>query len=191
MALIIVVTGTPGVGKTTVSKLLALRLRARHIDLSELAQREQLLLGWDEERGTGLADVDRLKTSVYEIVSSSEEPVVLEGHYASSIVPYGEASFVFVLRKDPLKLKEELESRGYDALKVRENVAAEILDVCLAEAADTYGEDRISEVDVTNLKPDETVEKLLSIIHSGKPTGLCHVDWLSKPEAEKLLEDAP
>lgn len=191
MGPIIIITGTPGVGKTTVSKLLAIHLEAKHVDLSELAVREQLLLGWDEERKTSIADIERLRARLYEIASASEQPLILDSHYASSIVPYGEASSVFVLRKDPSRLKEELESRGYDVKKVRENVAAEILDVCLSEAVETYGEDKISEVDVTDMKPEEVAELLLKIIHSCKPTGLSHIDWLSKPEAEKLLEDLP
>jgi adenylate kinase len=186
--MIIVVTGTPGVGKSTISKLLALRLSAVHIDLSEFALREELTLGWDEERETAIADIERLKTLLEERASSSARPLVVEGHYASDIVPPDKATFIFVLRKDPWRLKGELESRGYSREKVMENVEAEVLDVCLAEAVDAYGEDRVSEIDVTDENAGAVVEKIVSIIEKGKPTGVGKVDWLSKPGVEQLLE---
>jgi len=188
--MIIVVTGTPGVGKSTVSKLLALRLGAVHIDLSALALGEELTLGWDEKRQTAVADVVRLKESLEEMVSSSGQSLVVEGHYASEVVSSEKATFIFVLRKNPWKLKSELESRGYGPEKVRENVEAEILDVCLAEAVAAYGEDRVSEVDVTDKSPEEVVEELTSIVEDGKPIGVGKVDWLSKLGVERLLEES-
>jgi adenylate kinase len=187
--MIIVVTGTPGVGKSTVSKLLALRLGAVHIDLSELALREKLTLGWDEERKTAIADIEQLKKLLEErFSSSSEHPLVVEGHYASDVVPPNEASFIFVLRKDPWKLKKGLESRGYSMEKVMENIEAEVLDVCLAEAVAAYGENRVSEIDVTDKTTEAIVEKIVSIIKEDKSTGVGKVDWLSKPGVEQLLE---
>ena len=186
--MIIVMTGTPGVGKSTISKLLALRLGAVHMDLSELALREGLTLGWDEERETAIADIERLKALFEERVSASEHPFIVEGHYASDVVPPDKATFVFVLRKDPWRLKRELESRGYSMEKVMENVEAEVLDVCLAEAVAAYGEDSVSEIDVTDESAEAVVEKIVSIIGGSKPTGVGKVDWLSKPGVERLLE---
>lgn len=187
--MIIVVTGTPGVGKSTISRILATRLGAVHVDLSALALREGLILGWDEERETAVADLDRLKKRLEEMASSSGHPLVVEGHYAQDVVPPHEAAFIFVLRKDPWRLKEELESRGFRREKVIENVSAEVLDVCLTEAVATYGEERVSEIDVTHESPEEAVEELLSVIHRGRPTGVGRVDWLSKPGVKRLLEE--
>ena len=185
--MIIVVTGTPGVGKSTISRLLALRLEAHHVDLSVLALKEGLILGWDEKRETAVADLQRLKAHLEEM-ASLDRTLVVEGHYAQEVVDPERATFVFVLRKDPWRLKEELEARGYGREKVAENVAAEVLDVCLTEAVSTYGEDRISEIDVTELSPEEVVEEMLSIIQRGRPKGVGKVDWLSRPGVEQLLE---
>ena len=185
--MIIVVTGTPGVGKSTISRLLALRLEAHHVDLSVLALKEGLILGWDEKRETAVADLQRLKAHLEEM-ASLDRTLVVEGHYAPEVVDPERATFVFVLRKDPWRLKEELEARGYGREKVAENVAAEVLDVCLTEAVSTYGEDRVSEIDVTELSPEEVVEEMLSIIQRGRPTGVGKVDWLSRPGVEQLLE---
>ena len=185
--MIIVVTGTPGVGKSTISRLLARRLEAHHVDLSVLALKEGLILGWDEKRETAVADLQRLKAHLEEM-ASLDRTLVVEGHYAPEVVDPERATFVFVLRKDPWRLKEELEARGYGREKVAENVAAEVLDVCLMEAVSTYGEDQVSEIDVTELSPEEVVEEMLSIIQRGRPTGVGKVDWLSRPGVEQLLE---
>ncbi len=185
--MIIVVTGTPGVGKSTISRLLALRLEALHVDLSVLALKEGLILGWDEKRETAVADLQRLKAHLEEM-ASLDRTLVVEGHYAPEVIDPERANFVFVLRKDPWRLKEELEARGYGREKVAENVAAEVLDVCLTEAVSTYGEDRVSEIDVTELSPEEVVEEMLSIIQRGRPKGVGKVDWLSRPGVEQLLE---
>lgn len=187
--MIIVVTGTPGVGKSTISRILATRLGAVHVDLSALALREGLILRWDEERETAVADLDRLKKRLEEM-ASSDHPLVVEGHYAPDVIPPQEATFIFVLRKDPWKLKGELESRGYNREKVMENVTAEVLDVCLTETVAAYGEERVSEIDVTYESSEEVVEELLSIIRRGKPTGVGRVDWLSRPGVERLLEES-
>ncbi len=185
--MIIVVTGTPGVGKSTISRLLARRLEALHVDLSVLALKEGLILGWDEKRETAVADLQRLKAHLEEM-ASLDRTLVVEGHYAPEVVDPERATFIFVLRKDPWRLKEELEARGYRREKVAENVAAEVLDVCLMEAVSTYGEDRVSEIDVTELSPEEVVEEMLSIIQRGRPKGVGKVDWLSRPGVEQLLE---
>ena len=58
------------------------------------------------------------------------------------------------------------------------------------EAVDAYGEDRISEIDVTDKSSEEVVEELTSIVEEGKPTGMGKVDWLSKPGVERLLEES-
>ena len=187
--MIIVVTGTPGVGKSTISGLLAHSIGALHVDLSNLALRQGLTLGRDEERGTSVADIQRLKSLLEEIVSSSSgNTLVVEGHYASEVVPSEREPLVFVLRKDPWRLKEELDTRGFRKEKVAENVAAEVLDVCLTEAVTAYGEDRVSEIDVTDLGPEDVVEEIISIIRRSKPTGVGRVDWLSRPGVELLLE---
>ena len=55
---IILVTGTPGVGKTAISRLLTSKLGAKHIELGELVKRENLICGVDKARGTLIVDTD-------------------------------------------------------------------------------------------------------------------------------------
>jgi len=128
---IILVTGTPGVGKTTVSRLLASELNAVYVSLAELVERERLISSVDKTRGTLIADTDRVSMRIQEIIGSSECDVVVDGHYAVDVVQAKDVYIVFVLRRDPTELKDVMENRGFRERKLWENLAAEILDVCL------------------------------------------------------------
>jgi adenylate kinase len=186
--LLIVLTGVPGVGKSTVAELLASRLEGVHIDLSILTEKAGLITGWDEDRRTSIADLERIKQRLTRTIDVSNKPLIVEGHFASDVVPKDEPSFIFVLRKAPWKLKEDLKSRGYEEEKVRENVEAELLDVCLVDSLETYGAERVCEIDVTNHTKDEVVGEILSIIEGEAECCRGHVDWLGKKESKKLLE---
>ena len=83
---------------------------------------------------------------------------------------------------------EELEARGYSEGKIRENVEAEMVDVCLVEAQGALGPERVCEIDTTDRTPDEVVEEIASIIRGRKPCVCCRVDWLSREETKRMLE---
>ena len=187
--MVVVLTGVPGVGKTTVARILAERLSGTHIDLSDLAERGGLITGWDEERGTAVADLDGMRDWLAQIRDSSKEPLIIGGHFAADVVPSEVASFVFVLRRAPWRLKEELEARGYGEEKVRENVEVELLDICLVEALGAYGPERVCEIDTTNRMPGEVVEEILSIISGDSICRRGYIDWLGCAESERLLEE--
>lgn len=186
--LLIVLTGVPGVGKSTVAELLAGRLEGVHIDLSVLAERAGLILSWDEDRRTLIADLEGVKQRFARIIDVSNKPLIVEGHFASDVVPQVEPSFIFVLRKAPWKLKEDLKSRGYEEEKVKENVEAELLDICLVDSLETYGTERVCEIDVTNHTKEEVVGEILSIIEGEAECYHGYIDWLGKEESKKLLE---
>jgi len=187
--LVIVLTGVPGVGKSTVAEMLTEQLSGVHIDLSELAERMGLITGWDEERGTAIADLNGLRRRLKLIHDASEKPLIVEGHFAAEIVPSEAASFIFVLRRAPWRLKEELEARGYGEGKVRENVEAELLDVCLIEAIEAYGDERICEIDTTGRTREDVVEEILAVTKGDAACRRGQIDWLGRPESERLLED--
>ena len=84
---VILVTGTPCVGKTAVSGLLAAKLDAVYIDLAELVERERLIAGVDKARGTLVADTDRVSKRVQEIIKISEHDFVVDVHYAVYVTP--------------------------------------------------------------------------------------------------------
>jgi adenylate kinase len=185
----IVIAGVPGVGKSTVARLLSERLDFPLLDLTELVKQEGLIQRIDQKRETEVIDLKRLKEKVLQIYQFSEENVIIEGHYAYNVIPKKFVSHAFILRKAPWKLKETLETRGYTKEKVRENVEAELVDVCLVEALEALEPKRVCEINATNKEVEEIVEEILSIFRGRAICKKGVVDWLESDEARKLLED--
>jgi len=184
--LVIVVTGVPGVGKSTVARGMARRLDGEHLDLSVLAEAWSLITGRDEERDTAIVDLEGMQLRLMRLMGATRKPLIIEGHFAHDVVSPEAASYIFVLRRAPWVLKGELEARGYGVEKVRENVEAELIGVPLVEAVEAYGAERICEIDTTNREPEEVVEAAISIIRGDGVCDRGKLDWMGCAEAGGL-----
>jgi len=96
---------------------------------------------------------------------------------------------VFVLRRDPSELKSVMENRGFKERKLRENIAAEILDVCLWDAVSTCGSDKVCEIDVSGKRIEEAVKDIVLVLQGRKKCRVGIVDWLGKLEGEGRLHE--
>jgi adenylate kinase len=186
---VILVTGTPCVGKTSISRSLASKLDAVYISLAELVEREKLISGVDKARGTLIADTAKVSKRMQEIIKSSERDVIVDGHYAVDVVPPKDVHLVFVLRRDPSELKSVMENRGFKERKLWENLAAEILDVCLWDAVVACGSDRVCEIDVSGKRIEEAVKDIALVLQRKKKCRMGMVDWLGKLEGEGRLHE--
>lgn len=186
---VLVITGTPGVGKTRVSKALTERLGGLYISLADIVTRENLQLEVDSERDTVVADLHRLSDRVSHIISESSRDVVVDGHYASEVVSSDVVSYAFVLRMEPDKLRLRLRERGYSEGKVLENIASEVLDVCLFDAVARYGVENVDEIEVTYKDVDEVVEEIIDVVNGRMKAKSGKVDWLGKLEEEDRLSE--
>ena len=185
----ILVTGTPGVGKTTVSHKLASKLDALYIGITELVKKQKLITSVDEERKTLIADTEKVSKQLQEILAKAEGSIIIEGHYAVDVVPKKDVNTVFVLRRDPRELKGALEKRGYEEKKLWENLAAEILDVCLWDALSACGSDKVCEIDVSGKTVETVVEEMMLVLEKRKDCRQGIVDWLGKLENDGQLEE--
>ncbi len=183
------VTGTPSVGKTSISRSLASKLDALYISLAELVERERLISGVDKARGTLIADTDRVSKRIQEIIKNSEGDVVVDGHYAVDVLPTRDVHRVFVLRRDPRELKSVMENRGFKERKLWENLAAEILDVCLWDAVSVCGYDKVCEVDVSGRRIDEVVKDIILMLKDQRKCRVGIVDWLGDLEEKGRLHE--
>ena len=62
---IIVLTGVPGVGKTTIADIIAERINGVHIELSKITHMENLIDSRDDLRNTGIVDLDRTRIRLF------------------------------------------------------------------------------------------------------------------------------
>lgn len=143
----------------------------------------------DEERGTLIADLERVSRRFREIILNTDQDIIVEGHFAPDVVPSEHVTIAFVLRRSPEELKRVLESRGYSEKKIAENLAAEILDVCLYDAISRLGKEKVCEVDVTSRDAEDVVKEILDILCGLRERRIGIVDWLGKLEAEGKLEE--
>ncbi|MEM0474768.1 MAG: adenylate kinase family protein [Zestosphaera sp.] len=174
----IVISGTPGVGKTLVATLLASKLGLSYLNLSDLVVRESLYVGVDEARGSFVVDEERLVKRLTELLSESKSDVIIDSHYGE-IIPDELVKIIFVLRLNPVILYERLVSRGWSEEKVKENVEAEILGVCTYNAVNEHTESKVCEIDVTSKGVGEVVEEILNILNNVRKCEVW-VDWLSQ-----------
>ncbi len=189
MKRVLVLVGTPGVGKSSVSGLLASRLDGVLVSLGNLVSSEGLSCGLDEKRGTLIADLERVSKRVGEIIAQSKSYVVVDGHFAMDVVAPEDVFLAFVLRRSPDELREILNERGFKEGKVKENVAAEILDVCLFDAVKAYGEKKVCEVDVSGRTVEEVADEIICIVDGCSKCRVGVVDWLAKLESEGRLDE--
>ncbi len=166
----IIITGTPGTGKTTLAKKLAALLGAPLLDLNAIAIKNKF---YQKEKGTAEKIVDLAKlSSKLKTLVKPHNSFVVEGHLACEFfIP---CDFIIVLRCNPNTLEKRLKKRKYSAKKIGENSMAETLDYCLIKTEENYAKTKtkIIQIDATKFA---SPEKLLRLAAGGK-SGF--VDWM-------------
>ncbi|KAF9821928.1 hypothetical protein IEO21_00358 [Rhodonia placenta] len=142
---VILITGTPGTGKTTHAQLLVEEspLPLRHINVGDLIKDKALYEEYDEEWQSYTVDEDKLLDELEPLVSAGG--VILDWHTVD-IFPERWADLVVVLRCDHTKLWDRLEKRNYPLKKIQENNEAEIMEVVLDEARSSYAPEIVVEL---------------------------------------------
>ncbi len=124
--MIIIIAGTPGTGKTVLSRSLARKLKANLIHINNIVRKIPGKI--DKKRNIKIVDVNELQKHVNKKVKKGIN--IIEGKPAHLL----KGNMVIVLRCDPLVLRKRLRKKGWKAAKIKENVQAEMLDVVSIEA---------------------------------------------------------
>ena len=141
----IAITGTPGIGKSSVSYVLR-KDDFEVVNLFKIAVDNGFLLGDDKERGSKIIDIGRLDYYVKENYSV-KDIVFVESHLSHLLKCVDK---VIVFRCHPDELKMRLSNKGWKEAKIKENIQAEILDVILCETVDIHPWENIFEIDTTS-----------------------------------------
>lgn len=148
MPLNILVTGSPGVGKTLFSSLLKERLDAVSIQLgilnvSQLVKDEGLYEEYDQQMDTFVMADSKVKKRV-KVLLAAEPGTIIETH-TIEVVPRKLVDHVFVLRAPSTALYyDRLAARSYPKAKIEENLDCEIMQVIWMDAVERFGEENVS-----------------------------------------------
>ena len=126
-------TGTPGVGKTTIASLLA-DVGYQVETVQGIAERFGCIDDVDSGDGARPIDIDGLNTQIHsEWKNDPIKSIVVDGHL-SHLLP---VDCVVILRCSPSVLRKRLTGRSYAEQKISGNVDWEILGSAWAEMDDT------------------------------------------------------
>jgi len=129
---VIVVSGTPATGKTTLAKMIAEK-GLKYIDVNSVIKKEGLCEDYDKARHCNIVDVEKLNKALLKIIETSKKDLVIDSHLAH-FLPKERVDLVIITKCGLKELKRRLEGRDYPEAKIRENLDSEIFDICLVEA---------------------------------------------------------
>jgi adenylate kinase len=144
-------TGTPGTGKTSISKLLNTKI----VHLSDYYEASS---EGKTNSGEWLIDLDKMNNLVKKL---ELDEVFYEGHTSHTL---DNLDMVILLRCDPSILKDRLASRNYSEEKINENLEAEALNIIYDEALENITADKIFQLDTTKQTPQESAKKLIEFM---------------------------
>ncbi len=164
----IVITGNPGVGKHTITKLLAKKLGYSILDINQIAIENRVY----QKSGSTL-DVNTKKLE--KIMKRLVKPdVIVVGHLAPYVISRSQVKFAIILRKNPYKLIPIYKKRKYSQKKLYDNVGSEILGITAYDARTKFGKKAL-QVDATGLSAAKLLKKILYTMKTKKQD---KVDWL-------------
>lgn len=133
----ILLTGTPGTGKSTTAAAVAAAVGLTHVDVGAYAsaRADWAYDGWDAARECHLLDEDAVADGLEATMATGG--VVLDYHTVDWL-PLRWVQLVVVLRAHTESLYDRLTARGYADAKRRENVEAEVHQVVLDEATAAF-----------------------------------------------------
>ncbi len=138
------ITGTPGTGKSTLAKQLAEQVSGlRWVNVGDFAKAKGHLGKWDEDYQSHELEEDPLLDDLEEVVAAGGAVI---DHHVTDFFPERYFDAVFVLRANNDVLYDRLTARGYEGRKLEENLQCEIFQTVLDEARESYPEQIVHEL---------------------------------------------
>lgn len=154
----ILVTGTPGVGKSTLCQHLSELTGLQWLEISKIAKEHNCLEEYDEVYQCPVLDEDKLLDGLEEVMCRGGNIV---DYHSCDFFPERWFDVVFVLRADNTTLYDRLVDRGYSGKKLEDNVDCEIFETILEEARASYKEHIVHEL--YSRTPDEMQDNISKI----------------------------
>lgn len=170
----IVLTGTPGTGKTAAAKAVAKSLGLVHLDLSKAVKEGQLYSGYDKKRDSYIADMKKV-TEFVTTFERKNKDLIIDGHVAH-LLPDKLVDTVIVLRCEPNALKKRLEKKRWNRTKVDENAEAELIGIIAYEARENHKS--VFEIDTTGLTMKKVAVLVERVLKGEGGKYKKQIDWI-------------
>ncbi|KAK3709905.1 hypothetical protein QZH41_020019 [Actinostola sp. cb2023] len=139
----ILITGTPGTGKSVTATELAQRTGLNYINVGEFAKENDLYEGWDNDLECHVLDEDKVIDEMEDVMTDGGNIV---DYHGCELFPERWFDIVFVLRTDNTALYDRLQQRGYTDKKLTNNIECEIFQTILEEAKESYQRNIVHEL---------------------------------------------
>lgn len=161
---IILISGTPGTGKTELLNKLCSLTGAYCLNTGRIVFEEELTVAYDFMRDTYVYDEHALENRLLELIKDKElvfietiDPCLLRD----------KTYLVIVTRcSDSELLKKRLSDKGWKKEKIEENLEAEFMGLIEEQAVLCKGEDNVLIVDTCKESINDVVEKIMSHLFS-------------------------
>jgi adenylate kinase len=187
----IIVSGTPGVGKHTISLELSKILNGFPIlDINKVILTENLFIPSEFETEI---DVTKVYNSLKILLSAKEYAnAIIVGHLAPYVLDPLLIDFVVILRRNPFELKRIYEKRAYSEKKISDNLISEILGVISYDFLQKFNKKNIIELEIIeNVLPSVYAQKIIDMYNNKNLRKFGMIDWLSvaqtNPQMFKFL----
>ncbi len=157
--MIIIITGTPCTGKTSVSEELAKIMKKTGmafnvIHLNDIVLKNRLYAGTDKKRNAKDVDMKKLRKHL-KAVTGKGGNFIIESHFAHDL----EGDIVFVLRTNPVELERRMEEKEWAPEKIEENLEAERLNLIFGESVDFHSH-KVFEINTTGKTALESAKEM-------------------------------
>ena len=168
--MVLIITGSPGVGKHTIANKVLESNDYELLDINQIAKEKNFI---EHNQGVEEVDVDKFKKYFDDIVT---EKSLIVGHLAPYVLSGRNIKSAIVLRKNPYKLLDIYEKRGYAEKKRKDNLGSEILGIITNDTINSFGQERTFQIDVSEYTPKEVVSRIDNILDRNDAGD--NIDWL-------------
>lgn len=174
----IIITGTPGVGKHTCSRVLSQDLDLEIIDINQIIIENNCFVKSDKDNDENEINIKQTNKLLKKELELKKRFLVV-GHLAPYVMKSIEIDLVIVLRRNPYELREVYKKRGYSFEKIKENMASEVLGIISYDSLTAFGQRKVAEIDISNDSVIENVKKIEKIFDKRLKNEFGIIDWLS------------
>ncbi|MBN1923659.1 MAG: AAA family ATPase [Nanoarchaeota archaeon] len=169
----VLVTGTPGTGKTTNARKIAYALKLPYYNVTTIINTHPSVI---EKMEKGVRVISpKLKTVLKRVLP---DDFVIDTHLIEYVPDY---DVLVILRCEPKELKKRLKERSYSEEKIKENLEVEILDY-FTQKAETK---KVVEIDTSKDSSEDNTKKIVKMI-KGKKWNKGAVTWHQKKYVEMI-----